>query len=174
MFKVIMALSLLGSIASAQVSVKEAKDQGRTNIFFSAAGLTAPNNGVEAGLTLVKSGGTTATTSANSFICTAGKTFRITAISVATRGNSVATAQATDFSFRYNASGAVTVSSTPVILKASSATVATASAFDRFTMPLSDGYEIKCDGVGQFGVTANSAYSVDAPSWYVNVSGFEY
>ena len=125
-------------------------------------------------LTLTKSAGAAANVSAASFVVTSGKTFRVTSISVATRGHATATAQATTFSLRLNAAGAVTTTSTPVLLQARSATPATASAWDRVIVPIPDGFEIAGNGSVQIGVTANSVYTTNAPTWDVAIIGYEY
>jgi hypothetical protein len=74
-----------------------------------------------------------------------------------------------------NTAGVVTTTSTPVLMQAESATPATSLAWDRAFFPISaEGYEIKGDGVTQFGVTAAATYTTNAPTWDVNIIGYEY
>ncbi len=145
-----------------------------TPVTFYATAAAAGSTGTETAITLTRSSGTSATTTGTSFVVTSGKRYRITSITVATRGHSTGTAQVTTFSLRVNTAGAVTTSSTPVIFQASSATVATASAWDRTHYSLSDGLEIAGDGTLQIGLTANATYTTNAPTWYVVITGYEY
>lgn len=92
----------------------------------------------------------------------------------AARGNATATAQVTTFSIRINTAGAVVTTSTPVVLAARVATPATASAWDRLTVPIGDGIEYTGNGTIQFGVTAQSVFVTNAPTWDVLITGFEY
>jgi hypothetical protein len=148
---------------------------GRTELRFYAVAAAAGATGVETAITLTKSSGTGATSTGTSFVITSGKKFRITHISVATRGHATATIQTTTFSLRVNTAGAVTTTSTPVILAARSATPATASAWDRYVIPLGDGgLEIPGDGTLQFGVTAAATFTTNAPTWDVTLIGYEY
>lgn len=146
----------------------------RTEIIYSATAIASGTTGTETAITMTKSVGTSATTSASSFAITAGKAYRITSITFASRGHNTATAQVTTFSFRINTSGAVTTSSTPIILKARTATPATANSWDRFTITLSDPIIIDGDGTLQFGVTANAVFVTNAPTWDVLITGYEY
>lgn len=163
-----------GTQGATGFTVQDMKDAGRTNINLFAVGVAAGATGVETAITLTKSAGVAATTAAASFVITNGKTFRITSISFATRGHATATAQATTFSIRVNAAGAVVTTSTPVVLAARSATGPVASDWDRYTIPLGDGFEIAGNGTIQFGVTANAVYVTNAPTWDVTITGFEY
>jgi len=163
-----------GTQGAQGVSTQDLKDAGRTAIIFSAAGVASGATTVETAITLVKSAGTAATSSAASFVVTSGKRFRITGISVGTRGNAIATIQTTTFNFRLNTAGAVTTSSTPILFSNRSATPATASAYDRFIIPIPDGYEILGDGTLQIGMTAVATFAVNAPTWDVFIIGFEY
>ena len=97
----------------------------RTDLRFYAVAAAAGSTTTETAITLTKSAGTGATSTATSFVITSGKRFKITHLSVATRGNATATAQTTTFNLRINAAGAVATNSTPVILAARSATPAT-------------------------------------------------
>lgn len=154
--------------------VQDLHNSGRTHVNYFAVAAAAGATGVETAITLTKSSGTAATTTGASFVVTAGKRFRITHLSVATRGNATATAQTTTFSLRINTAGAVTTTSTPILFQARSATPATASAWDRYIIPIPDGFEILGDGTLQFGITANSTFTTNAPTWDVNIIGFEY
>lgn len=147
----------------------------RTQVNYYAVAAASGATGVETAITLTKSSGTAATTTGASFVITSGKTFRITHFSVATRGNATATIQTTTFSLRINTAGAVTTTSTPIILAARSATPATASAWDRYIIPLGDGgIEIAGNGTLQFGVTAAATFTTNAPTWDVTIIGYEY
>lgn len=163
-----------GTQGATGVTTQDLKDSGRTHIIFSATAVAAGATTTETAITLVKSSGTSATSSAASFVITSGKRFRITAISFATRGNATATIQTTTFNFRINTGGSVTTSSTPILLSARSATPATASAWDRVMLTIPDGFEILGDGTLQFGITAAATYVTNAPTWDVNIIGYEY
>lgn len=150
-------------------------DRDRTVLAFWAVGAAAGATGVETAITLSRSNAPGATvTTGTSFAPATGKRFRLTSITVATRGNATATAQATTFSLRVNTGGAVTTSSA-VMLSARSATPATANAWDRFQLSWSgDGPEIIGDGTLQFGVTAAATFTTNAPTWDVTITGYEY
>lgn len=147
----------------------------RTDLRFYAVAAAAGATTVETAITLTKSSGTSATTTGASHVVTSGKRFKITHFSVATRGNNTATAQTTTFNLRVNTAGAVTTSSTPIILAARSATPATANAWDRYVATLpADGIEIPGDGTRQFGITAAATFTTNAPTWDVTIIGYEY
>jgi hypothetical protein len=150
-------------------------DTDRTELRFYAVAAAAGTTGTETAITLTKSSGTSATTTGTSFVVTNGKRFKITHISIATRGHNTATAQTTTFNLRINTAGAVTTTSTPIILAARSATPATANAWDRYVMTLpADGLELVGDGTMQFGITAAATYTTNAPTWDVVIIGYEY
>lgn len=176
--KLLLALMLLPSILFAQVNVfKHASDVDRDTITYSAVGVAAGATGVETLITLTQSVGTAATSSATTFVITNNTTFRISHISFASRGNAVATAQATTFNLRVEPSGACTVTSTPIILSARSATPAVASDWDRYTIPIDDGFEIvgkTSAPARQICISANATYVTNAPTWDVNIVGVEY
>jgi hypothetical protein len=147
----------------------------RTELRFYAVAAAAGTTTTETAITLTKSSGTSSTTTGTSFVITSGKRFKITHLSVATRGNATATAQTTTFNFRVNTAGAVTTTSTPIILAARSATPATANAWDRYVITLpADGLELVGDGTAQFGITAAATYTTNAPTWDVTMIGYEY
>ena len=151
-------------------------DTARTFIHLWANAAAAGTTGTETAITLTRSGAPgAATTSAASFTPTNGKRFRITSITFATRGNATATTQATTFNLRVNTGGAVTTTSN-VWFSSRSATPATASAWDRTTVwNFADaGPEILGDGTVQFGVTAAATYTTNAPTWDVQITGYEY
>jgi hypothetical protein len=166
--------SAKGTQTSRAIGVQELKDAGRTNIVWFASAIAAGTTGTETMITMNKSAGTGATTSASSFVITNGKTLRLTSITFATRGHATATAQITQFALRINTGGAVGTTSTPVILSTACATPATSLAWDRLTIPLGDGWEITGNGTIQIGVSANAVYVTNAPTWYVVLTGFEY
>jgi hypothetical protein len=155
-------------------TVQELKDAGRTAIMFYATGVASGTTTTETAITLNKSAGTGATSSAVSFVITSGKTFRITSIIFGSRGNATATAQITKFSLRLNTGGAVTTTSAPVLLAAQVATPATSSAYDRISVEIPDGYEIAGNGTIQFGLTANATFVTNAPTWDALIVGYEY
>lgn len=147
----------------------------RTFIQLWASGAAAGATGVETAITLTRSGAPgAATTTGTSFTVTNGKRFRITSITFASRGNATATAQVTTFALRVNSAGAV-VTTSAIALAARTATPSTALAWDRFTVPLeSEGIELVGDGTLAFGVTANSVFTTNAPTWDVVITGYEY
>jgi len=151
-------------------------DTARTFIQMWANGAASGTTGTETAITLTKSAAPgSATTSASSFVVTSGKRFRITSITFATRGNNTATAQVTTFNLRVNTAGAVTTSSN-IAFSARSATPATANAWDRTTVFtfVDAGIEIVGDGTLQFGVTAAATFTTNAPTWDVQITGYEY
>lgn len=150
-------------------------DTTRTIIHLWANAAAAGATGTETAITLTRSGSPgAATTTGTSFTPTTGKRFRISMISFATRGNATATVQTTTFNLRVNTAGAVTTTSN-IWLSARSATPATASAWDRFVMMYGDlGPVIAGDGTVQFGVTAAATYTTNAPTWDVQIVGYEY
>lgn len=148
---------------------------GRTEVRYYAIAAAAGATTVETAVTLTESRGTSATSNAASFVVTSGKRLRITSITFAARGHNTATAQATTFRIRVNTGGAVTTSSTPIILAGRVATPATANSWDRLVVQLpADGIEIPGDGTLQWGVTANATYTTNAPTWDVLITGYEY
>lgn len=147
-------------------------DSGRTTVSYSANSAAAGSTGTETAITLTKSTVSSSSTG-TSFTVTSGRKFRITHLSVATRGHNTGTAQVTTFNFRVNASGLISATSGTVIA-ATSATPATSLSWDRYIIPIPEGFEITGDGTLQFGITANSVYTTNAPTWYVNILGYEY
>jgi hypothetical protein len=163
-----------GTQGTTGVSVQALEDAGRTHVNYYATAVAAGATGVETILTLTKASGTSATATATTEVPASGKTFRITSITFASRGNATATAQVTTFNFRINTGGACVVTSTPITFSARTATAAVASDWDRFQLPLPDGYEIAGNGTLNFCITANSTFVTNAPTWDVMVTGFEY
>ena len=161
-----------GTQSSRFQGVQDAKDSGRVHIQLFATAAAAGATTVETLITLTKSSGFGATSSGTDYTITNGKRFRITSITVATRGHSTATIQTTTFTFRINA-GAVATNST-AWLSARSATPATASAWDRLQLPIPDGLELLGDGTNRIGVSANATYATNAPTWDVYIIGYEY
>lgn len=149
---------------------------GRTYLTFFANAAAAGTTGTETAISISRTtfDGTAAGTAAASQTPTSGKRFRITSITLASRGNATATAQVTNFSLRVNSGGAVTTSSS-VALSTGTATPATASAWDRWFIDFgADGPELVGNGTLQWGITANAVYTTNAPTWYVEVTGYEY
>lgn len=150
-------------------------DSNRTELRFYAVAAAAGTTGTETAITLTRSSGTSATSTGASWTVTNAKRFKIIYLSFATRGNNTATAQTTTFNFRINTGGAVTTTSTPIILAARSATPATANAWDRVVISLpGDGLELVGTGTLQFGITAAATYVTNAPTWDVTMIGYEY
>lgn len=166
--------SAKGTQTSRAVGTQDLKDAGRTELRYYAVAAAAGTTGTETAITLTKSSGTAATSTGTSHTPTNGKRFRITSIIFATRGHATATIQTTTFNLRVNTGGAVTTSSTPVVLSVRSATPATASAWDRVTIDLGEGWEIVGDGTLQFGVTAAATYTTNAPTWDCCIIGYEF
>jgi len=111
------------------------------------------------------------TSTATSFTNTLSKILRLESLTVSTRGNATASAQVTTFNLRYEVAFGtpLTAASTPVLLSVRSATPATASAWDRVTLPIG----IEITGTGKFGISAISSFA-NAPTLDVVLSGFEY
>lgn len=165
----------VGTQGSTGFGVQEMHDAGRTAISFYATNVALGTTTTETAITMTKSAGTGATSSAASFVVTSGKRFRITSIVVAMRSAS-AVACVVTFNFRINTGGAVTTSSTPVVLAASVATSASSALqWDRSTFNIPEGYEILGDGTLQIGLTANATFaSGTTPNVFVNIIGYEY
>ncbi len=157
-----------------QVGVQTPEDIGKTNVQYYASGAAAGTTTTETAITLTQASGSGATSNAVSFAIPAGKTFRMTSIIFATRGNVTATAQVTTFSVRVNTGGAVIVTTTPVILQGVSGSAATSNAFDRLAITGNDAIEIAGGASVQWGITANSVYVTNAPTWDVTVTGYLY
>jgi hypothetical protein len=147
----------------------------RTFVHLWAVAAAAGTTGTETAITLTRSGAAGAsTTTGTSFTPTSGKRFRITSMSFATRGNATATVQTTTFALRVNTAGAVTTTSN-IWFSARSATPATASAWDRYALNFGDdGPELVGDGTLQYGVTAAATYTTNAPTWDVEITGYEF
>lgn len=145
----------------------------RTPVSYFVTGAASGATTVVTAMTLTKSSGLSTNTTGTSFIIPTGKKFRITQLSVATRGNSVATAQSTVFSIMTNTTGVISASST-TLFQIQSATPATALDWDRVMFTIPDGYEIQGDGTLQWGVVGKATFTTNAPTWDVNIIGYEY
>lgn len=163
-----------GTQGSTGFSVQNLRDAGRTAISFYANAVASGTTGTETLITLTQSKGTAATSSASTYTITSGKTLRITAIQVGSRGHATATIQISTFNLRLNTAGACIVSSTPILMGIATATPATASAWDRSTLTLGDGYEIAGNGTIALCISANAVFVTNAPTWFVNIIGYEY
>ncbi len=163
-----------GTQGTTGFSVQQFKDAGRSHQRYYATAVAAGTTTTETAISLTLSTENAATSSAASWIPSNNKKFRITYMSFATRGHSTATAQTTTFNLRMNTSGAVTTTSTPILLAMRSATAAVASAWDRVVVEIPDGMEISGDGTRQWGVTAAATYTTNAPTWDVTIIGYEY
>lgn len=156
-------------------TTQDLKDAGRTYRSFWANAAAAGATGTETAITLTGANTTFggATSTAASWTPTSGKRFRIQQILVAARGHNTATAQITTFNFRVNTAGAVTTSSN-IVTSTAVATPATANSWDRALLTIPDGFEIAGNGTLQFGITAAATYTTNAPTWFVNIIGYEY
>lgn len=164
-----------GDVARANPLPVIITDTDRTELRYYATAVAAGTSTTETAITLTKSSGTSATSTGASQTPTSGKRFKITSVMFAARGHNTATAQVTTFNIRVNTGGAVTTTSTPIILAARVATPATANSWDRLIIPLpADGIELVGDGTLQFGVTAAATYTTNAPTWDVLITGYEY
>lgn len=163
-----------GTQGSTGFSTQDLHDAGRTAISFYANNVAAGTTTTETLITLTQSKGTGATSSASTYTITNGKTLRLTAISVGSRGHATATIQSTIFNLRLNTGGACIVTSTPILVGMQSATPATASAWDRVIIPIPDGYEIAGNGTIAICISAAATYTTNAPTWSVNLIGYEY
>lgn len=160
---------------SRAVGTQDLKDAGRTAISFYANNFASGTTTTETIITWNQSKGTAAVTgSTASYTITNGKTLRITGLSVGSRGNATATIQSTVFNLRLNTGGACIVSSTPILFAAQSATAAVASAWDRVIIPIPDGYEIAGNGTIAICISAAATFTTNAPTWAVNLVGYEY
>lgn len=166
--------SAKGTQTSRFLGVQEVHDAGRTAISFYANAVASGTTGTETLITLTQSKGTAATSAAASYTITNGKTLRILAIIVGSRGHSTATAQITTFNLRMNTGGACVVGSTPILLGVATATPATSLAWDRATIPVGDGYDIVGNGTIAICISANAVFTTNAPTWFVNIVGYEF
>jgi len=163
-----------GSQGTNALATQDLKDAGRVAVCMSGTNLAVGATTVEAALTLTKSAGTAANTSAVSFVVTSGKRYRITSIVAAVVGNAVATSDTVVFSLRLNTAGAVTTSSTPIVLAFRAATPATAGAQQAVAIEIPEGLEILGDGTLQIGATVNAVYTANAPTVDLAIIGYEY
>lgn len=163
-----------GTQGSTGLSVQDLKDAGRTQVNYYASSAASGTTGTETLITLTKASGTSATTTGTSLTPSSGKTFRITSIVFSSQGHATATTQVTTFSFRINTAGACVVTSTPIVYQVKTQTPATSLAFDRFAMPISDGWEIAGNGTLTFCISANAVFVTNAPTWNVTITGYEY
>lgn len=159
--------------AAGALRVQQPRDTGRVNLVYSVTTFASGLTGAEKSITLNCSADLGTRTAAASFIITAGKTFRITAIIVGSLGNvTTPTNQSTIFALRV-ASGTVSTGS-QIVLTARSATYASAQQYDRMVLPTPEGLEFAGNGTVQFGITANSVFVTNAPTWDVTIIGYEY
>lgn len=163
-----------GTQGATGFAVQPLTDSGRTAISFYANNVASGATTVETLITWTQSKGTAATSATASYTITNGKTLRITALSVGSRGNAAATIQSTVFNLRMNTGGACVVTSTPILFAAQSATPATASAWDRVIIPIPEGYEIAGNGTIAICISAAATFTTNAPTWAVNLIGYEY
>lgn len=147
----------------------------KTQITLCANNHASGATGVETIITLRKSSGTDATSTGTTFVVTSGKTFVITGIIFGVKGHNTATNSQTTFNVRINTNGNVVAATTPILLSARVCTTAVANTYDKIDIPLpSEGYEIYGTGTLQIGVSAASAFTTNAPTWDVLITGYEY
>lgn len=145
-----------------------------TPVRFYATAVAAGTTTTETAISLTRSRNVSATSAAVSWLVPAGKQYKVINIIVSSIGNAVATAQSTVFNFRFNSAGAVTTTSTPVLVAIRTATPATSGAIDRVSLCLPDGsFTIAGDGALQIGVTAAATYTTNAPTWDVCIIAVE-
>lgn len=166
--------SLKGTQTSRALGVQDLRDAGRTHVSYRAVGAATGTTGTETLLTLTKASATSATSTGTSFVITSGKKYRISSITIGSRGNATATIQSTTHSVRVNTAGACLVSSTPIVWQQRTATPATASAWDRANYYISEGYEITGDGTLALCASVNSTYTTNAPTVDLLIDGYEY
>lgn len=164
-----------GTQGATGVSTQDLKDAGRTALSFYANNVAAGTSTTETIITLTQSKGTAATSGVTTYTPTSGKKFRITGITVASRGNSVATAASTVFNLRLNTGGVCVVTSTPILFGIQSAVPGTTPfLWDRVLFSIPEGYEITGDGTLSICLTAASTYVTNSPTWSANIVGYEY
>lgn len=148
---------------------------GRVFMHLWASGAASGTTGTETAITLTRSPAPgSSTTTGASWTPTSGKRFRVTSLTVASRGHATATAQISTFTLRVNTAGATTTASAAV-LQARVATPATALSWDRWQFAVNDdGLELVGDGTLTFGMTANAVFTTNAPTWDVVITGYEY
>jgi hypothetical protein len=176
------AISLNGTNATLKCSCNDTvvgtitnlrSTNSRTTVNYYANNVAAGATGVNTAITLNKSYGLSTVSTGTSFVIPAGKKFRITEISVATRGHVTATAQSTLFSFMTNTAGIIS-NATNTLMQIQSATAATSLAWDRVMFSLPDGFELQGDGTAQWGFVAAATFTTNAPTWSINIIGYEY
>ena len=154
------------------IPVKLTHEVGKTTFsFYTTASQTPSASSTEDLITFNFAQGTAAPTSGTSFVIPNGQTLRITSLIIEARGSSTATAQTSVFALRVNTAGAITTGST-LMYRARVATPATANAVDRITITFPHGLDIVGNGTVQFGMTAQSTYVTNAPTWFVHANGF--
>lgn len=163
-----------GTQGTTGITTQDLKDAGRTAIVFYVTSSTVGATGVESALTFTKSAGTGSTSSAYTFVITNGKRFRITGISIATQANASATTHSTVFNLRLNTAANCNAGSTPVLGSWRSASAAVAGQWDRFVVPIGEGYEIAGNGTIQFCASVNSTFVTNAPTADMTIIGYEY
>lgn len=158
------------------VASTDRKDAARTSLMLYAAGASAAATSTIALITLAPIRGITTSGSTSSFALTAGKTFRITGIRIGHVGHATGTAATSTFHVRLSTSGAVTTTTTPILMQARVQTPATSNAAAFYEVPLGDGYEIPVPAGAsyQIGITATSTYTTNAPTLDVHILGYEY
>lgn len=159
---------------SRALGTQELRDAGRSVVRFYQVMSTVGTTNVETLMVMNQSVGTAATSLTRSYTVTSGKKYRISSITVGSRGHNTATAQTTTFNLRVNTGGACVVSSTPVVLSTRTVTAAVASSYDRITIPFSEGYEIAGDGTLSLCLTSNAVYTTFGPSLDFMIDGYEY
>lgn len=172
--KLLLALSLLFSQLAFAANPVSFPSANATRLSYYVNAAASGSTGTETAITLSKASNAAAVTTGTGFVIPAGKRFHITALSVATRGHATGTAQSTVFNLRWAAAGSCGTTSTPILAAIQSATAAVSLAWDRVLISPFEGFDIAGDGVGAWCITAAATFTTNAPTWSVNVFGYEY
>lgn len=158
-------------------AVSVSANASRTQMAFgtAAAGVSAGSTTVDALIVLAQQfrAGVSAGTTGTSYAITAGKTFRVTSMTVAYLNPSgvVGTAVVT---LRYNPTGAVTTASAPAAVVTLSVP-AVASQADRQTIAFPDGLDLPGGTTpGQFGIDVLPTFASGSPLIGAWLSGYEW
>lgn len=146
----------------------------RTPVTISGVALAVGTSGTETLLTLAHERFPAAAVNATSYLVPAGRRLRIQNMVFTQVGNSTAAAATSIFRIRYNPAGAVTTTSAPILLPARLASPSQATSFQQLPVPIPEGFDITGDGVGQFGITVTTTWTLNAPTVDVLIVGYEY
>lgn len=156
------------------IKVEQSRALTRKAVQYYAVAIASGTTGTETAITLSKGRGSETVTTSVAPIIPTGKTFAVNFIQLQHIGHTTGTTAVTNWSLRRNDGGAVATNTTPIILAARTATPPTAQAVDRVQIFFDPPMEIVGDGTKTFGITANSVFSTNAPTWDVLIEGYEY